>query len=102
MRYYKNEILGDDGKLLCFNEATRNLQIEGNIQSAKTYRKRNSYLSLQIHRCGYNFKGKVEGQDCASQSEITKWLENKQLEPLAFNKQPVLKEFGEAYRVQFM
>lgn len=89
-RYYKNEIIGEKAKSLCLPESVKNLTIKGNIQSAKTYRTENSYLSIQIHRCGYNIKGPLDDSKCASPSEITRWLENKQLEPLAFNNLPSL------------
>lgn len=100
--YYKNEIIGEAAKSLCLPPEVRDMTIKGNIQTAKTYRTENSFLSIQIHRCGYNYKGVVAGADCESPAEITKWLENKQLEPLAFNNQPTLKNYSEVARVQFL
>lgn len=87
--------------MLCLSDEVKDLTIKGNIQSAKTYRTENSFLSIQIHRCGYDHKGAIPGADCDTDANIDKWLENKQLEPLAFNYQPTLKDFETASRVQF-
>lgn len=55
-----------------------------------------------MYRCGYGANGKMADQShCESKDKITKWLLNKQLEPLAFDNQPALKSFDKVYRVKF-
>lgn len=44
--YYKYEIAAEGRSLICLPKEARDLVIEGNIQSAKAFRKRNSYMSL--------------------------------------------------------
>lgn len=86
--------------LLCFDKATLNLTLEGNIQSKKIYSQTNSYLSLQIYRC-QNSSDDPTATVCASSDEIEDWVYNKQLEPLAFNKKPGLKNYDKYFRIEF-
>lgn len=44
--YFKSEVQGEGSTILCLTKQAKDLMIEGNIQSAKTYRKRNSFLSI--------------------------------------------------------
>ena len=37
--YFKAEVEGEGGKMLCLPQQALDMTIEGNIQSAKTYRK---------------------------------------------------------------
>lgn len=93
-RYFQNTVKRENQKLLCFDDSTLNKTIEGNIQSRKIFSRTNSYLSLQVFRCR-------DKPYCKSKDEIDKWLYNKQLEPLAFNKKPALKSYEQELRLEF-
>lgn len=89
-KYFQSEVVKKKHNFTCLGEEALNLTIEGNIQTRKVHQKRNTYLSLQIDRCKNT---KKEPNKCASHEEINKWLYNKQMEPLAFDNKPALKNF---------
>lgn len=44
--YYNTSIVGEKRLALCLTKEARNMTIEGNIQSAKTYKTKNSFMSI--------------------------------------------------------
>lgn len=101
--YYDSEVVKKKHNFTCLSEEALNMTIEGNIQVRKVYQQRNSYISLQIDRCT-NVTDDPQSADfakCASHEAINQWLYNKQLEPLAFDNRPAMKNFEHILRPVF-
>lgn len=89
---YYQQIQAENQKLICLSDEVKEWTIQGNLQDNFLYKLPNSYFSIGIYRCQNTDE---EPNKCASYEETNKWLYNKQLEPLAFNYRPAMKNYDQ-------
>lgn len=87
---YYRQIQAEKLSMICLSDEVKNWTIQGNVQDNFLYKRPNSYVSIGVFRCQNT---DAEPNKCASYEEINKWLYTKQLEPLAFNLKPAMKNF---------